>query len=130
MHRFLNIDKNKSVLYSLNYNNLFKQYLLRGIMEYQAIFGIDCGVSTGFALKDLDYVRRTEEISADSPEMAYDLAMVQARRFANDYLSNPETELTAVQLLSLNGPNGLVVPFDASKAIVKCSMLEHLLSNI
>nr|MBI4156308.1 hypothetical protein [Candidatus Woesearchaeota archaeon] len=98
-------------------------------MEYQAIFGIDCGVSNGFGVKDPDYVRRTEEISADSPEVAYDKAMVEARRFANDYLSNPETELTAVQLLSLNGPNGFV-SFDASKAIVKCSMLEHLLSSI
>jgi len=59
----------------LNYNNLFKLYLLVYIMEYKAIFGIDCGVSNGFGVKDPDYVRRTEEISADSPEVAYKMAI-------------------------------------------------------
>ena len=53
--------------------------------------------------------------------------MSMAEKFADDYLSNPETGLTTVQLLSLNSPDGLI-SFDASKAVVKRSMLEHLLN--
>ena len=96
-------------------------------MEYKANFGIDCGVSPGFGVKYPDYVRRTEDFSADNTQTAYQNAMNLAEEFADDYLSNPETDLTTVQLLSLNGPDGLV-SFDASKAIVKRSRLEHLLA--
>ncbi len=96
-------------------------------MEYQATFGIDCGVSPGFGVKYPDFVREQEAISADSPQVAYQNAMGLAGKFADDYLSNPETGLTTVQLLSLRGPDG-DVSFDASKSVVKRSMLEHLLA--
>ena len=96
-------------------------------MEYQAAFGIDCGVSSGFGVKYPDFVREQKAISADSPQVAYKNAMSLAGKFADDYLSNPETGLTTVQLLSLRGPDG-DVSFDASKSVVKRSMLEHLLS--
>lgn len=96
-------------------------------MEYQATFGIDGGVSPGFGVKYPDYIRRTEKISAENPQVAYREAMSIAGKFADDYLSNPETGLTTVQLLSLNGPAG-TVSFDASTAVVKRSMLEHFLA--
>ena len=96
-------------------------------MEYKVFFGIDCGVSTGFGVKYPDYVREQEIISADNPQVAYQNAMNLARKFADDYLSNPDKCLTTVQLLSLDGPKG-AVSFDASKAVVKRSMLEHLLA--
>lgn len=96
-------------------------------MEYLAIFGIDCGVSPGFGVKYPDYDRRTEKISADSHEFAYQKAIDIAKKFADDYLSNPETGFTTVQLLSLKGSNENV-SFDASEAVVRRSMLEHLSS--
>jgi len=96
-------------------------------MEYQAIFGIDCGVSPGFGVKYPDFVREQKVISADSPQVAYQNAMSMAGKFANDYLSNPDNGLTTVQLLFLRSPDG-DVSFDASKSIVKRSMLEHLLA--
>jgi len=96
--------------------------------EYQATFGIDCGVSHGFGVKYPDYVREQAVIPADSPKIAYQNAMSLAKKFADDYLSNPETSLTTVQLLSLNGPDG-AVSFDASKSVVKRSVLEHLLAS-
>ena len=94
-------------------------------MEYKATFGIDGGVSPGFGVKYPDYVRRIETLSADSPQLAYQNAMVLAEKFADNSLSNPETGLTTVQLLSLRGVDG-DVSFDASKAVVKRSELEHL----
>jgi len=97
------------------------------MMEYQATFGIDCGVSPGFGVKYPDYVREQKVILADSPQVAYQNAMNLAGEFADDHLSNPDTGFTTVQLLSLNGPDG-AVSFDASKAVVKRSMLEHLLA--
>ena len=97
-------------------------------MEYKATFGIDCGVSPGFGVKYPDYERRNEKISADSHQVAYTEAMSIAEKFADDYLSNPNTGLTTVQLLSLNCSDG-AVSFDAPKAIVKRSMLEHLLAH-
>ena len=96
-------------------------------MEYQATFGIDCGVSPGYGVKYPDNVERTETLSANSPQVAYQNAMDLARKFADDYLSNPDNGLTTVQLLSLRNPDG-DVPFEASKSVVKRSMLEHLLS--
>jgi len=96
-------------------------------MEYQAIFRIDCGVSPGFGVKYPDNLERTEKIVADNPEIAYQKAMNLARKFADNYLSNPETDLTTVQLLSLNGSEGAVL-FDAEKAIVRRNSLQHLLS--
>ena len=96
-------------------------------MEYQATFGIDCGVSPGYGVKYPDNVERTETLDADSPQVAYQNAMGLARNFADDYLSNPDNGLTTVQLLSLSNSDG-DVSFDASKSVVKRSMLEHLLS--
>ena len=97
-------------------------------MRYQATFGIDGGVSHGFGVKSPDYIRKTEKISANTSEDAYQSAMTLAEEFADNHLSNPETGLTTVQLLSLRGPDG-AVSFDASKAVVELSMLEHLLST-
>lgn len=96
-------------------------------MEYQATFGIDCGVSHSLGVKYPDFVREQKVISADSPQVAYQNAMSMAREFANDYLSNPDNGLTTVQLLSLRSLDG-DVSFDASKSVVKRSMLEHLLA--
>ena len=96
-------------------------------MEYQATFGIDGGVSPGFGVKYPDYQRRTEKISADNHQVAYQSAMNLAKEFANNYLSNPDNSLTTVQLLSLRSSDG-DVSFDASKSVVKRSMLEHLLA--
>ena len=94
--------------------------------NYRATFGINCGVaSTGF--KNPDYVERTEDISAEGSGAALSNAMEHARRFADDYLSDPETDLTTVKLLRLSGPDG-DVPFNVEKAIVKRSMLEHILA--
>jgi hypothetical protein len=98
-------------------------------MEYQATFVIDCGVSPGFGVKYPDNVERTERIVADSPQVAYQNAMDLAGKFADDYLSNPDTGLTTVRLLSLRDPHE-TFSFDASKAIVKRSMLEHLLAFV
>ena len=95
-------------------------------MEYQAKFDIDCGVSSGFGLKDQDNIEITEKLIADSSQVAYQKAMHLARTFADDYLSNPDTGLTTVRLLSLSGAEGKI-SFDESKAVVKRSMLEHLL---
>jgi len=97
-------------------------------MDYQATFGIDCGVSPGFGVKYPDYEKRTERINADTSQVAYENAMDLARKFADDYLSNPDTGLTIVQLLSLRGSDG-EVSFDVSKSVVKRTMLEHLLSS-
>ncbi|MDD3175350.1 MAG: hypothetical protein PHU51_02640 [Candidatus Nanoarchaeia archaeon] len=96
-------------------------------MEYQATFGIDCGVSPGYGVKYPDNVKRTETLLADSPQDAYQNAMGLAKNFADDYLSNPDNGFTTVQLLSLRGSEGNV-SFDASKSVVKRSMLEHLLA--
>lgn len=96
-------------------------------MEYQAQFGINCGVSSGFGLKDSDYVETNEIISAETPEAAFGEAMKYARKFADDYLSDPETGLTTVRLVSLKGPPGNV-SFNSKNAVVQRSMLEHILA--
>ena len=95
-------------------------------MEYQATFGIDGGVSTGFGIVYPDFVREQKVISADSPQVAYQNAMDLARKFADDHLSNPDSGFTTVQLLSLRGSDG-DVSFDASKAVVKKSWIEHVI---
>lgn len=97
-------------------------------MEYQATFEIDCGVSSGFGVKYPDNFEREENISADNNDSAYQEAMSLARKFADDYLSNPNNNLTTIKLLSLRSHEG-IVSFDASKSTVKRSMLEHLLAS-
>ena len=96
-------------------------------MEYQAVYEIDGGVSHGFGLKSPDHYKKRETIAADNPETAYQKAMVLAENFADDSLSNPETGLTTVNLLSLIGPEGSLA-FDASKSVVKRTTLDHLIS--
>ena len=96
-------------------------------MEYRANFEIDCGVSPGYGVKCPDNVERTERIVADNPQVAYQNAMNLAEKFADDYLSNPKTGFTTVQLSYLRSPDG-DVPIDVSKSVVKRSWLEHLLS--
>ena len=95
--------------------------------NYTAVFDIDCGVSSGFGIKYPDRVEKREKFSSKNPEQAYQQAMSMAEKFADDYLSNPETGLTTVQLSVLRSPNK-EVSFDISKSIVKRSMLEHLLA--
>ena len=89
-------------------------------MEYQAIFGINYGVSRGQGVKYPDYIREERTILADGPNAAYLQAIDLAENFADDYLSNPKTGLTMVKLLSLRGPDQ-EVPFDASKSVVQRS---------
>lgn len=96
-------------------------------MRYQATFGIDGRVSPGFGVKYPDYIIKTEEVSADSTQVAYQNSMDMARKFADNHLSNPETGLTTVQLLSLRGPDE-DVSFDALKSVVTQSMENHLLT--
>lgn len=103
-------------------------------MEYQATFGIDCGridriSSFDSRVKYPDYVREDAPIFADNPQVAYENAMTLARKFADKYLSNPNTGLTTVQLLSLRGPDG-AVSFDASKSVMKKSWLEHIIDIV
>ena len=50
-------------------------------MEYQATFGIDCGVSPGFGVKYPDYVREQKVILADSPQVAYQKFLKVADKF-------------------------------------------------
>jgi|SRR3989344_3186275 len=95
-------------------------------MEYKATFGIDHCISHGFASKKSTYSRETLPICANNSEEAYKEAMTQATRFADDYLTNPKTDKTTVQLLSLEGPEGRLF-FDASKSIVERTTLDHLL---
>jgi hypothetical protein len=96
-------------------------------MEYQATFEIDCGVSPGFGLKYPDHIKKTETLSADSSKEAYKNAMSIAKEIAGDYLSNPNTGFTTVQLLSLRSSEGCV-PFNVSKSVVKRSTLENILA--
>lgn len=75
-----------------------------------------------------DSVTEREKIQAENPQEAYRKAMDLASRMAKDYLSNPDTGITKVQLQHLFDPNYASVPFDPSKSIVRCSVLEHLLA--
>ena len=50
-----------------------------------------------------------------------------AGEFADDYLSNPDSGLTTVQLLSLSSSEG-DVDFDPSESIVERSMWEHFMA--
>ncbi|RMD45727.1 hypothetical protein D6829_01500 [Candidatus Pacearchaeota archaeon] len=95
-------------------------------MRYKATFGIDCGVSVGFT-KVPHYEKVTRIIYADNPQDAYKRAMGVAEELADNYLSNPESNLTTVRLMLLKS-RGREVPFDVSEAVVKRGMLEHLLS--
>ncbi len=95
-------------------------------MEYTANFLIDCEVSLGFGVKYSDKVERIERFVAETPQVAYQNAMEIARKFADDYLSNPDTCSTTVQLSSLRADGD--VSFDVPKSVVKRSMLEHIMA--
>lgn len=92
---------------------------------YKALFGINCGV-TCLGGRLPDHEEKTEEISAETSELAYRKAMAKAKEFAKEYFGDPLTNLTTVRLLELSGPKGMV-SFDASKAVVRCSDLERVL---
>ena len=107
-------------------------------MIYEANFGIDCDVSSGFGVKYSDYISVTEKISADSPTFAMKKAINRAAYFSNEYLSNPDSNLTTVKLLCLKDPKGEHVnqlslnkdsriEFEQGCAVIKCSSLEHML---
>ena len=107
-------------------------------MEYMVIFGIDGGISNGFGLKCPNYCERKENIYADSDEKAFEIALGLAINHARYGLSNPETNYTTVKLLTLKDKdnNNLnqkslnknpEINFEENYAIVRCSMLEHIL---
>jgi len=113
-------------------------------MEYQATFGIDCGVSYGFGLKSPDYEKREEIVIADDNMNAIIAATKKAIHFSRDYLSNPQNDFTTVTLLELyDSKRGLInqkevlekagftgikrFEWSEDKLVIKCHMLEHLL---
>ena len=105
-------------------------------MEYEAHYEINCGGPYGFDVKphgfDVKYshlVNLTEQITAENNEGALRHALSQAKKFADNYLSDPETGFTTVKLLSLYSEDG-DVEFDREKAVVKRSMEEHLLAAL
>ena len=88
-------------------------------MDYQAVFGINCGASSGLTLRP-DYVKRSEPLTAETDREAYQDSMAMARTFAVNYLSNPNTGLTRVELLSLKSPEGDVdVPLETESRVVQ-----------
>ena len=109
-------------------------------MKYEALFGIDCGISQGFGVKYPDYVEIREEIAAGSPADAMREAVSRARYHSRNYLSNPETGKTLVTLKSVIDNDGCaldqesLIPetekprmTDDGCCIFECSMLEHIL---
>lgn len=95
--------------------------------SYRATFGIDCGVSTGYCQKRPEQVEITEEITAESPEDAYRKSNKLAIEYADNYLSNPVTGRTIVQLMHLEGPEG-EIQFDHAASFIERTTLDHLLS--
>ncbi|MEK6938970.1 MAG: hypothetical protein AABX04_08075 [Nanoarchaeota archaeon] len=115
-------------------------------MVYQAIFGINCGVSPGFGVKYPDYVKREDILTVDNDMDALVAAAEQARNFSKDYLSNPNDNQTTVTFLELYDQNRKLVSqrqvlkekgFDCIKRfewngdmlVTRCSKLEHLLAT-
>jgi hypothetical protein len=96
-------------------------------MEYKAKYHIRCGVSHGFGVKYPDEDERTERIDSADDAAAVQEAMAVATRFADDYLSDPETGKTTVTLQSLAGPKGDVT-LDPEKPVVERTMLQHMLA--
>lgn len=94
-------------------------------MEYHAIFKIDCGVSHSHGIKYPENLEKTETFDAESFQVAYTVAINLAGKFADSYLSNPETGLTTVRLLSLRDSNG-EIPLSHLKTVVQGKSLESL----
>jgi len=69
----------------------------------------DGAVSHGFGLKMPDQYRLTMHFEAE-PDTAYAHAMKIAKAIADDALSNPDTGKTVVELVSLQGPQGSMLP--------------------
>jgi len=113
-------------------------------LEYRATFGIDCGLSHGFGLKESHYETQEEVVIADDDISAIQKVAGRAIHFSRDYLSNPDTEYTTVTLLKLCGHERDLInqrevltkagfggvqrfEWDGDKLVTKCHMLEHLL---
>ncbi len=112
-------------------------------MEYTAIFEIDGAVSKGFACKTAERYTEIVSIPAESQEDGLVKAIEKARYYSKESLSNPETGLTVVKLLSLEGITGLAekirslpedflkkfpkVEFEGDYAVVKCSTDDHFI---
>lgn len=96
-------------------------------MEYTIKFGINCGVSSGFGLKSSDYVEREERFSADTFISAVIQASKLATSFADDYLSDPQTDYMTVRLLSFFEEKR-ELKFD-KEMVVRRSTLDHLLNT-
>jgi hypothetical protein len=132
-------------------------YILRGRklrgrkflkMTYKAIFGIDCGLSHGFGLKEPHYEKQDRNLSASDDKNAIIEAAKIALHFSREYLSNPDNDFTTVTILRLYDSKGkLLNPQEILKKegftgiqrfewdekgllYIKCSMLEHLLSLV
>jgi hypothetical protein len=115
------------LIFILEHNLLFIPYLVLLFMaEYEAFYGIDGGVSYGFGTKYPDYTEEKMNIQAADDACALRNAMDLAGTLADDSLSNPDTGVTKVSLLSLLGPHGNV-QFDKESAVVTRSLQDHIL---
>jgi len=110
-------------------------------MEYNAKYGINCGVSSGFGLKDPDYVERTEKVNANSDSEAMVEAYKTAVYFSDEYLSDPDNDLTTVKILRLENDKGKIleqelvnthpkIKFENGIAVAKATRLDHVLLHI
>ena len=96
--------------------------------EYRATFKINGGESNGFGLKSPIEETRTEIILAPDEPQAYVCAIRLAEDFSNNYLSDPNTGLTRVELLALTSGADLV-DLGQKERVVSRSWIEHILTN-
>lgn len=75
-------------------------------MKYQAVFGIDHGVSKGFGIQYPDYIEKISEFEAETPLEAMDIAVRTAYIFGIDYLSNPVKNKTIVEIKNISDSEG------------------------
>lgn len=95
-------------------------------MKYTARLGINCGISSGYGIKYPDYVEIEEQFAADTFVDAVIQASKLATRFADNYLSDPETDYTTVRLLSFFEEKR-ELKLD-NEMVVRRSTLDHLLN--
>lgn len=96
-------------------------------MEYSAWYGIDLGISYGYGINNADYITREEKIVAKDNAEAMILALKMARDFSENYMSNPDNDLTTVTLKSLKSDGLELVD---KEVVVKCTTLEHMILSI
>lgn len=96
-------------------------------MEYTAHYEIDCGVSTGQGIKLPDKVERTDTFSANTLNDAIDQMIKYGKTYAQNYLSNPDTEYTTVRFLSLKGEGET---FDFSQRSEPIAIKRHTLEAL